>query len=207
MEIKQQKDVSRRRFLQKTAIGAVIASLPAKSVWGACSVSGALSGNLSQNTDRHDCTIPKLWNGRSPGGWLNFQNNCHSIFLDLSRKKERLAKRSPEIYDKYRNCYIAAVEQAMVLPLNLPVELNAPYHTVRSALASNGSGDNNIYFHLAAIYLNAFFELYPGFSGQADAEALVQRIYLFWYSQRSSLSNKDLGYSDGTTRWVAPCSI
>ena len=84
MELKHHKDISRRRFLQKTAVGTVIASLPAKSVWGACSVSGALSGNLSQNTDRHDCTIPRLVGGRSPGGWLNYKDNCHDIFDALA---------------------------------------------------------------------------------------------------------------------------
>ncbi|MDP2716254.1 hypothetical protein [Rheinheimera sp.] len=211
MEIKQNKDVSRRRFLQKTAVGAVIASLPAKSVWGACSVSGALSGNLSQNTDRHDCTIPKLWNGRSPGGWLNYKSNCHSIFTDLSRKKV-IYKKKPQIYQKYLKCYVDAVELAMDMPLILPAELEAASHSVRSGLASNGYGDSNIYFHLAAVYLNAFFGLYPGYSGQADAEALVERLYLFWYTQKSTssfstISDHMLGYTDGSTRWVANCSI
>ena len=48
-EIENTSVVKRRSFLKKSASGAVLVSLPAQSVWGACSVSGAMSGNLSQN--------------------------------------------------------------------------------------------------------------------------------------------------------------
>lgn len=204
----------RRRFLQKTATGAVIASLPAKSVWGACSVSGALSGNLSQNTDRHDCTIPRLSNGRSPGGWKNYENKIHSIFTKLHEQKNA-NKKTPQTYQKYHNCYVVAVEAAKQLPMTLPVELadvvgfEAISHTVSSGLSSNGRGDrdDNIYYHLAAVYLNAFFGLYPGYQGQQDAEELIKTVYLY-YIQQNGIRISDLGYSnDGSTSWEAPCII
>lgn len=213
MEVKQvHKDISRRRFLQKTAVGAVIASLPAKSVWGACSVSGALSGNLSQNTDRHDCTIPQLFGGRSPGGWLNIESNCHSVFSELGRMKQRFGIHSKK-YKDARLCYLSEVDLVMQHKLPLPAELTTVVHTVRSGLASNGYGSNNIFFHLAAIYLNAYFGLYGQYySGPAAAVALVERIFLSWYrvinqDQNTiiTFSDSELGYTDGSTNWKASC--
>lgn len=212
MEFKDHKDVNRRRFLQKTAVGAVIATLPAKSVWGACSVSGALSGNLSQNTDRHDCTIPRLFGGRSPGGWLNYKDNCHSIFSKLGKIKSRHGKKS-DTYKQAKACYIAAIEAVMAHSLPLPAELTTVNHTIASALASNGSGDNNIFFHLAAVYLNAYFGLYgQTHYGISAAKALVNTIFLNWYMQLSAdissvpgFSDSELGYTDGSTSWVASC--
>jgi hypothetical protein len=213
MECKQNnKDVSRRRFLQKTAVGAVIASLPAKSVWGACSVSGAMSGNLSQNTDRHDCTIPQLCGGRSPGGWLNIEDNCHSVFSELGRMKQRYGKNS-KTYKQAYNCYMSAVDLVMQHNLPLPAQLTTVVHSVRSGLASNGSGSNNIFFHLAAVYLNAYFGLYGQYhAGPAAAVALVERIFLSWYrvinqDQNTILtfSDSEMGYTDGSTNWKANC--
>ncbi|WP_445767980.1 hypothetical protein [Rheinheimera sp.] len=214
MELKHHKDISRRRFLQKTAVGTVIASLPAKSVWGACSVSGALSGNLSQNTDRHDCTIPNLYGGRSPGGWRNYKGNGHSIFSALKQIKDQYGTKSTK-YKNARACYISVIEAVMAHPLPVPPELTTVSHTVASALSSNGTGDNNIFFHLAAVYLNAYFGLYGQVHyGQAAAIALVQQIFLNWYMQLSanpgssvSFSDSLLGYNDGSTNYVANCSI
>lgn len=208
MEIKEYKDASKRRFLKKTAVGAVIATLPAKSVWGACSVSGALSGNLSQNTDRHDCTIPSLYGGRSPGGWLNFRDNIHSIFTKLGDIKSQVGHKS-QTYKTAKTCYINAVEAVMAHTLPLPAELTTVNHTVASALASNGSGSNNVFFHLAAVYLNAYFGLYgSAHYGQVAANQLVNTIFLNWYMQLSangSVSFNNLGYNDGSTNWMASC--
>ena len=208
MEIKEYKDASKRRFLKKTAVGAVIATLPAKSVWGACSVSGALSGNLSQNTDRHDCTIPGLYGGRSPGGWLNYRDNIHSIFSELGRIKDQY-HHSSQTYRDAKSCYINAVEDVMGHTLPLPSELTTVTHTIASGLASNGTGDNNVFFHLAAVYLNAYFGLYgPAHYGQAAANQLVNTIFLNWYMQLSAngtVSFNNLGYNNGSTNWVASC--
>ncbi|MDX1390730.1 MAG: hypothetical protein R3241_00020 [Rheinheimera sp.] len=213
MDNKQQhKDISRRRFLQKTTVGAVIASLPAKSVWGACSVSGALSGNLSQNTDRHDCTIPRLFGGRSPGGWLNIEDNCHSIFTQLGQMKQRFGKNSKKYKDAH-NCYMSAVDLVMAHNLPLPAQLTTVTHTVRSGLATNGYGGNNIFFHLAAVYLNAYFGLYGQYHyGPAAAVALTEQVFLSWYrvinqdqNMVLTFSDSELGYTDGSTDWKASC--
>ena len=57
------KTSSRRKFIKKAAVGGIITTLPATSVWGVCRVSGALSGG-SQHTDV--CSIPTLNKGRPP---------------------------------------------------------------------------------------------------------------------------------------------
>ena len=65
----------RRKFLKKASAGALITSLPAHSVWGnTCSVSGAMSGNLSGTGGGGGpvCDQPELFEGRSPGSWKQF---------------------------------------------------------------------------------------------------------------------------------------
>ncbi|WP_272995470.1 hypothetical protein [Paraglaciecola agarilytica] len=60
---------NRRKFLVKGSAAALIVSLPAKSTWATtangCTVSGNLSGNLSQA-----CTTTNI-NGASPTAWLS----------------------------------------------------------------------------------------------------------------------------------------
>ena len=76
MESNQSKQ-SRRGFIKKAAVGAAITSLPVKSVWAtnACSMSGQLSGNLSQTSGNTQplCDTPVLSGGRSHGFW--YQGN------------------------------------------------------------------------------------------------------------------------------------
>ena len=86
-EIEGSSVQKRRSFLKKSATGAVLVSLPAQSVWGACSVSGAMSGNLSQNTDRHDCEEPNLPAGRSPGFWSQLYGGSNGINGGFTRVK------------------------------------------------------------------------------------------------------------------------
>ncbi len=200
----------RRNFLKKTATGAVIASLPAKSVWGACSVSGALSGNLSTNTDRHTCTIPDLSNGRSPGNWKNWNKNMHGTFMKLKEMRDSIQGKPSKdpAYQAAKKCFSDDVEVAMGKIMVLPSEMNPRVLTVGQALATNGDGDNNIYYHLAAVYLNAYFEFYSNYQGEVAAEQLINEIFLYWYVGTHhgggvSISSSDLGYNDGTT-WYQP---
>ncbi|GAB5380353.1 MAG: hypothetical protein Alis3KO_10050 [Aliiglaciecola sp.] len=218
-----EKDVAtvnkRRSFIKKTATGAVIASLPAKSVWGACSVSGAMSGNLSQNTDRHDCHMPNFSNGRSPGAWgkvmgyngNNRGNTVKSMFIplndimsdnSLSRNQKRNA----------RECYLEEIESRANDLLSLPAELISNPITVGDALQSQGGTLNNIQYHLAAVYLNAYYGFYAGYQGRADALNAIEQVYLYWYmankSGTVSISDNDLGYDDGRTYWeLNSCSV
>lgn len=197
--------LNRRKFLTKTGAGLIIASMPAKSVWGACSVSGALSGNLSQNTARHDCEMPPLSGGRSPGGWKNLsKKNIDSYFTQL--KKIKKSKR----YDDTVKKYLSFIDMVKSQTLPLPSELTTVNYTINGGLASNGQGDNNVFYHLSAVYLNAYFGFYTGYSGKQAAEELVTTIFLNWYTQlvknRSSVnfSESALGYNDGSTDWLLP---
>lgn len=217
-EKSNQQDVSavskRRSFLKKTATGAVVFSLPAKSVWGACSVSGAMSGNLSTNQNRHDCNMPELTNGRSPGYWKECleNDNLHAIFSHLNTAKSSTKKNSTnsekQQYEDTKNCYRAAVEAVMSHEMVLPSELNPLSMTVSQGLASNGQTPNNIYFHLAAVYLNTYFGLYPNYTSDniASATQAITDVYLYWYmslktNSTVSITDNMLGYNDGTTVW------
>jgi hypothetical protein len=206
------KDVTasskRRSFLKKTASGAVIVSLPAKSVWGAggCSPSGMMSGNMSHSD--HPCAMPIFSNGRSPGNWQNYEENLHDTFLSLNALKHSVGFKSGAYADG-AECYIAAIEDAMSDIMIVPAELNGMNMTVAQGLQSNGSSvSNNIYFHLAAVYLNAYFEFYDGYSGRDDALAAVEQVFLYWYqsSQPSAsgafITDNDLGYHNGQTSWT-----
>jgi hypothetical protein len=65
----EKSDSTRRRLLIGLAGTPILASLPSRTAWGshggACSISGMLSGNLSNH--RHDC--PPGGNGKTPGYW------------------------------------------------------------------------------------------------------------------------------------------
>ena len=201
----------RRNFLKKSATGVVIASLPAKSVWGACSVSGALSGNLSTNADRHTCHMPDLHGGRSPGNWKTWKNNLHDTFLQLKEVKNSVSGHGNPFnnptYIAAKNCYEDAIEEVMGHTLVLPSEFNPLTLTVEQALATNGMGMNNIYYHMAAVYLNAYFGFYTNYSGQAAANEVIVEVYLYWYINNTygngvSISDSELGYNNGSTWWA-----
>jgi len=64
---------SRRSFLTKAVItGPIISTVASRPVWGAgiCSLSGSLSGNLSNHGEQSDCDGPV---GRSPGYWAQWE--------------------------------------------------------------------------------------------------------------------------------------
>lgn len=207
----------RRSFIKKTATGAVIASLPAKSVWGACSVSGAMSGNLSQNADRHDCHLPNFSNGRSPGGWGKVMGyngggrgaTIKSMFIPLNDIMSDKTSYSKSQRNSARNCYLAEVESRANDTLILPAEIlsshNQSIMTVGQALQSQGATLNNIFYHLAAVYLNAYYGFYSGYQGRNDALEAIEQVYLYWHMADAagmvSISDSDLGYDDGQTNW------
>ena len=67
---KNTKPDARRTFLKRASAGAVLTSLPVHSVWGAvCTVSGAMSGNMSGIQRHKDCETPVLPIGRSADIW------------------------------------------------------------------------------------------------------------------------------------------
>ncbi len=192
------KGNNRRSFLKKSATGAVVFSLPAKSVWGACSVSGAMSGNLSTNTDRHDCTMPVMENGCKPYKWKNLNKHCDSIFSHLKSKKGHSS------YENLKKKYIAACDAEKAGNLYLPQELIATSPTCGDALMSS----DTLMKRLGCVYLNACFGLYPGYAGPVQATQLTNDVFLYIYTQSKLAemngelaqavvpSNTDLGFTD-----------
>ena len=75
---------SRRGFLKKAGITSLVVSLPSQSVWAggnACTVSGNMSGNMSQNNPHYNCTLQ----GKSPGYYHNHLPNGfgNKTWLDI----------------------------------------------------------------------------------------------------------------------------
>lgn len=186
----------RRSFLKKSATGAVLASLPAQSVWGACSVSGAMSGNLSRNTDRHDCVMPVLPAGRSPGFWSETYNGSNGINGAFKKVKGGNKTWKNNRRECYREHIKAVVDSAS---LGLTPELyTGSYNSLYSALLeSNGGGDGSLEFNLAGVWLSSYF----GFYGAADegntskATARVNEILLYVFvkvSQKEDPSGSEL---------------
>lgn len=206
------KDVTavnkRRNFLKKSATGAVIVSLPAKSVWGTCTVSGTVSGNLSQQANNQTCTLPDLMgSGRSPSDWTNCRNSMHKTFDELGHLKNNINNSSSRgaAYRSRKEEYIHEVDDVMDHMLLMPGKLDGASMTVKSALTMTGTSE--VYAHCAAAYLNAYFEMYAGYShgDRVSAHALAEHIYIFNYIQSKAnvavSFNTALKYYDGSTAW------
>ena len=133
------------------------------------------------------------------------ENNISSFFIQLNKFK----KKSNE-YKKAAEQYLSFVDVVKTYSLPVPRELTPVDYTINQGLYSQGTGNNNIFFHLSAVYLNAYFGFYRGYSGRQAAEQLVTTVFLYWYTQlvanRGSVNFSDsvLGYNDGSTDWLLP---
>ncbi|MFA3789587.1 hypothetical protein AB6T38_00535 [Aliiglaciecola sp. SL4] len=180
------KDVSavnkRRNFLKKSATGAVIVSLPAKSVWGTtCNVSGNLSGNLSTSTHEKTCTIPPLDDGCRPHKWKDLDNNCDSMFKKLKYMNSGSGSyhSSADECKRERDKYIANIDAVKGYSLNLPKEFFRYSDDSCGNLLSGNCG--HTYQKLGAVFLNAAFGFYSGYDGIAQAEELCKQVFVFMY--------------------------
>jgi hypothetical protein len=194
---------SRRKFLKKASAGVVITALPAQSVWGACTVSGALSGNASRINN--DCqTIPALSNGRSGGSWKD-PSNGHKIaamFSCIGTVKSTYGETSSQ-YQNARVQAFTAINNVIDGPeINLN-KLGTDRLDLRQAL--NGGGYTK---HLAAAYLNFHFGFYnqsfPMASGDINtAQQLVEHLYALIVSGNfSNFTNFEMGYGSGTSSYI-----
>jgi hypothetical protein len=159
-EIENFSVVKRRSFLKKSATGAVLVSLPAQSVWGACSVSGSMSGNLSQNTGRHDCPVPSLAPGKIRAWWQNvYENNNNNNPIDGFTSISG---------DTQRECYRVEIQDVMDNNnMALATELfPSPQTTLYTSLANGTPLERK----LAAVFLNSYF----GFYGALDERDITK---------------------------------
>ncbi|MDO6694005.1 hypothetical protein Q4574_11985 [Aliiglaciecola sp. 3_MG-2023] len=196
------KDVSavnkRRNFLKKSATGAVIVSLPAKSVWGTtCNVSGNLSGNLSTSTHEKTCTIPDLNYGCRPHKWKDSDSNCDDMFDKLKEMNHGRHRRDDDDCKKEREKYNASIDAVKSCSLNLPKEFFRYSDDSCGNLLSGNCGSS--YQKLGAVFLNACFGFYPGYEGLSQAEDLCKEVFVYLYVKDktgSLVTDNELGMTD-----------
>lgn len=158
---------NRRSFLKKAGTASIIAALPVRNVWAsydACTISGAMSGNHSQ---QQTCTIQ----GRSPGYWHNYcdsRNRTYSVQgYGTSGSWGYSAENYPwkDVFGWGRSPF-GGTSSRKGLHEFLPQE----------GSYNNYGGPDNINRHLVAAYYNAvngFYPLQPGTS----PEQYVQMLY------------------------------
>ena len=177
-EISKVPKNTRRQFFKKAAIGsAFVGTMTSRPVWAAgCSVSGQMSGNLS-NPDRNDCTGKAT--GKSPGWWGKwkllydfFAANPTILFANLSNgDKNSLFGNGDGASAALYNFAYAAVKANLIATTNglsgwtdlNPVDLNGNITSVGIAINNNGDQE---YRHLIAGLLSAAHDgiayPYPG---------------------------------------------
>jgi len=123
-EEKPASDNSRRQFFKKATVGsALLSTVVSRPVWAVgCTVSGQMSGNLSDPT-RDDCDAPAT--GKSPGYWSGwralynfFINNPGVKWRDLSNQEKNLFKfgGTGQAINVLYNWIIAADNSGGVIP-------------------------------------------------------------------------------------------
>jgi len=217
----------RRTFLKRATAGAVLTSLPTHSVWGAvCSVSGAMSGNLSGIQRHKDCEKPSFPNpGRSPGTWKNlveFQSEkLHGVFVNAPGPGGGAPDSDArKLNEGIRQCYMQHIRDVSMdggskLIRNTRLDLvNSSFVlNVYDALDSNGGGNGSLEYNLAAVWLNCYFGLYdPSKVGKKGwAKKQVEQLVAWMVTQAnagldSSLLASDYNFNDGTTEFsLASC--
>jgi|TARA_Y100001968_G_scaffold125214_1_gene114218 hypothetical protein len=185
-EQKQSSVTKRRQFIKKAGAGVAVSSLPMKSVWGACSVSGTMSGNLSQtgggNAGQCDA-MPLLQGGRSPGSWFNGNtwesgsngNAPASVFPQLrvgipSNDKclldARIEKMRAVVNQFINSTHLTLSESTAKYIFDSDISYSTSV-SIKDAVFGTGShvpppNRKNILRHTATVYMNVYFGLYNG---------------------------------------------
>jgi hypothetical protein len=209
---------SRRNFLVKTSAVSLISALPATSAWGACTVSGALSGGSKVNGD---CAVTiQLSGGCNPRKWKEMTNctNIDSYFQCLKDLKPNFqnnntqAKRDKNaLKQEYFDCetnhlhalIVAAQEKSFILGKDEKGNTFSIY--IKDALQAGGIGAK-----LAAVYLNSYFEFYPDYtkilpSGDIidNDEKLLKHLFgLFHANGNPSSSYQYYGFNTTRTNYA-----
>ena len=226
--VKLETSGSRRRFIKTAATASAFSILPAQSVWGACTISGAVSGNQSRVNAQ--CTFPNISGGRSPGTWKKFvpgaslnkaNKKTKAIFHNVAVAKDTYGG-SSQTYKDIRNCYrdwlldiVANDELISSDTLQFAASMNPSLSglpssmSVEEGLLSNGAGFNNIFYHVAAGYMNAYVGMYASYpAGEASAIAVANEIFTYWVfeNSHSGPSNTDVSslmmYDNGVTMYT-----
>jgi hypothetical protein len=192
--------------LAKTSAVSLISALPATSVWGACTVSGALSGGSKVN---NDCTTISLIGGRSHGFWKDTSTGkaLGSAFPYLKTYTKGSDRKKCE--KTHLISLIDLVKNETVFLGNDENGQAVSIH-INTALTSNASPAK----HLAAVYLNAVFGFYSlslpvmlssGHTISHGAE-LIAHLYALDIINPGMDSNDYFGFTDGKTAYTATAS-
>jgi len=230
IEQNQSSVTKRRQFMKKAGAGVAVSSLPMKSVWGACSVSGVMSGNLSQTgggTGDACGTIEMPNGGRSPGSW--FQGNtwtpghnsksAASVFpqlrYGLSDDDEclltaRIEAMRTHVKDLIKDTELTLSEAAA----KYIYDSDSAYDTSPTLLAALSGTDlpsnrKNILKHTAVVYLNVYYGLYNGVNlplnhaaAQETAQVVMAKMVEMKQNGGVEMTDSQLGYTDGHSRII-----
>ncbi len=230
IEQNQSSVTKRRQFIKKAGAGVAVSSLPMKSVWGACSVSGVMSGNLSQNggnTAGQCNTVQMPLGGRSPGSW--FQGNtwepghnsksAASVFPQLRHGLSdddeclltaRIETMRTHVKDLIEDTELTLSEAAAKYIYESDSSSDTS-PTLLAALSGTGLPSNrkNILKHTAVVYLNVYYGLYNGVNSPlnhaaAQETALVVMAKMVEMKQNGGVEMTDsqLGYTDGHSQII-----
>ncbi len=131
----------RRSFLKKAGVTSLVLTLPSQSVWGtACTVSGNMSGNLS-NPNQTGCVLK----GRSPGYWHGHLGGYSALVWD-----DVFSGRPP---------FGTNTTTGAAIPVTTPIEDFLPKR--KGGSKNPIRGPHNLNRHLLAAFLNADSGLYP----------------------------------------------
>ena len=205
-----QRTNSRRQFIVKAAVGSAALSVPGKSVWGACSVSGAMSGNVSRVNPEQKCEAPPISGGRSPGTWKDA--------LDGSMNGQRL-KAMFTALQKVDYPAMPAAEPGSILWVAYESHLESVIKSNSMKIDKRVLDDDVSYanggvplfdaldkpggmdYNLAAVWLNTYFGFYPSvvhYSASASdrilkANELVNNIAIYLFSEsRIALASPEI---------------
>ncbi len=213
MESNQSKQ-TRRSFIKKAAVGAAITSLPVKSVWAttSCSMSGQLSGNLSQTSGNTEpaCEVPILSGGRSPGFWYqgNQLNPNHpgdavnSVFPQMGTNADEPTQKCWILHVlKVRNGNQLGINSTLAAELGVLTTI-----TLTEAFQFTGHR-KDVLKHGASVYLNTYFELYSGVNSSFSAaqskmaaEEVANMVMNKLYLDKNWGSDSNLGYNNGYSK-------
>lgn len=200
----------RRTFLKRASAGAVLTSLPAHSVWGAvCSVSGAMSGNLSGIQRHSNCEMPALPAGRSPGTWKNLvllkSSKVHAVFNGLPNPSGKINGVSYSNADDLRLHYMNGVK-AVAESHEMKINHSLIDSSFRTNLYDSLTHPGGIDYEMAAVWLNAYFGLggKTPYESAATADQIVEQLLSYLLVQERagtlpSFTDDFFNFVDGST--------
>lgn len=197
---------SRRQFLQKSSATVLMTSLAAQPVWGGCKVSGAMSGgSATKDQDDDPCRIPHV-GGRPPSFWGAVKGKKGgsgkgpgsgpggkagpSLKAQSVQTNAALADAFPWVGDvSALEDYVGELKASSFFTVAATPGSPAEIVNVGSAIESPGS----VYYHLAAIWLNAYFGFFRGEPLPGGGEGAPQD----WVDHFHALSVRDTLMAQG----------